>query len=317
MHFLRGSGVRGLSGMKPKDGRLLRPFLCVSKDDIQHYCEEEGLQPRHDATNDLLDCTRNRVRLELMPQLRQYNPQIVKAICQTASVAAQQQALLAGEAVDFLQEKGKPGKNGYEVPVKSLRQCPVALGQEILYQMIAKVAGSGDGISYRHIEGLMALLQHAHTGKSVSLPQALCASISYGRFILQRRSGKSLILLEQQLSVPGRLAVGEKIIEAACVTTCPEQLDKETAAFDLASLPQPLMVRGRLAGDHMQLEQGQKKIKEIFIDGKVPREERDAVPVVCAGHEIIWLAGIRRSAVALVSSHTKDILLLRIRNKEI
>ena len=96
MHLLRGAGLTGLAGIQPQRGRLIRPFLSVTKQEIRAYLAAAGLTPREDVTNSEPDCLRNRVRLELLPLLRtDYNPRITQALCQLAAVAGDAQTVLA------------------------------------------------------------------------------------------------------------------------------------------------------------------------------------------------------------------------------
>lgn len=97
MHILRGTGLQGLAGIRPRRGCIIRPLLGVTKADILAYAEQAGLNPREDVTNAMADCLRNRVRLELLPHLRQsYNPAITRALCQLADIAADEQELALG-----------------------------------------------------------------------------------------------------------------------------------------------------------------------------------------------------------------------------
>ena len=96
MRILRGTGVDGLAGIAPRAGELIRPLLCATRAEIEAYCRQQGLEPRHDATNDVPDCTRNRLRLELLPQLAaEYNPDISAALCRLAAIASEESSFIA------------------------------------------------------------------------------------------------------------------------------------------------------------------------------------------------------------------------------
>jgi tRNA(Ile)-lysidine synthase len=122
---------------------------------------------------------------------------------------------------------------------------------------------------------------------------------------------------EVQLQVPGNTYIKQcgVMFECTFLSCFPKSLGKNQAVFDFDELPGILKVRNRKPGDMMRLHgSGKKKVKELFIDSKIPKQKRDSYPLLCAGDVVIWIPFLRRSDVALVHEKTKNILLVEARD---
>ena len=167
MHLLRGTGLDGLAGIPAVDERrhLVRPLLALRKAELVAYCEEQGITPRHDATNDVPDGLRNRVRLVLLPQLAAaYNPRIREGLCRLASVAGEERAALDAVAEDAFCHLVR----GSRLDAKGASKLPHAIARRVLRRYLAAL-GHAQDVSLERTEALLALL-HAEGGKTVELP---------------------------------------------------------------------------------------------------------------------------------------------------
>ena len=167
MHLLRGTGLDGLAGIPAVDERrhLVRPLLALRKAELVAYCEEQGITPRHDATNDVPDGLRNRVRLVLLPQLAAaYNPRIREGLCRLASVAGEERAALDVVAEDAFQRLS----SGSRLEARGTSKLPHAIARRVLRRYLAAL-GHAQDVSLERTEALLALL-HAEGGKTVELP---------------------------------------------------------------------------------------------------------------------------------------------------
>ncbi len=312
MHLLRGTGTEGLAGMKPKNGVLIRPFLAVRRSEIEAYCRRHKLQPRHDATNDCADCTRNRIRLELLPELQKnYNPEIVPALCRLADVSREENAYLRIQAVGtaLLQEQG----GQLLLPQKAFTRLAIALQRRVLREAALRL--KLDGLSFERIEAVRTLLLTGKTGDQQRLPGGFQVQLSYGNAVFRKLQAAAPVFLAGiQIPVPGKGCLPEAGLEfqADFVNAYPLVHGPAEAFFDFDALPGPLSLRFRQPGDTLLLEQGRKKLKEFLIDVKVPQQERDKLPLFCAGTEILWVAGWRRTLHARVQTKTKHILRIRV-----
>jgi len=176
MHVLRGAGLTGLAGIRPRRGRIIRPFLGVTKAQIRAYLQLVHLTPREDATNDEPDCLRNRVRLELLPELRAaYNPRITQALCQLAALAGDAQSVLA-EALPQV-----------ELPLdcRALRALPPARQRLVLRACWREATGSLTDLPFEAVERLRQMVQTGR-GSQQQLPHHWLARVRQGQLTFEQ-----------------------------------------------------------------------------------------------------------------------------------
>ena len=320
MRILRGTGTTGLAAMREKDGVLLRPLLAITRATIEAYIQKRHLHPRHDATNDdVSHAVRNRIRHCLLPELRKYyNPSLVRALTQLSTLAAEEDAFLAGLAEEaFLHAYHEKG-----LSQKVLRGLHPALQRRVLRMYWVRETGRAKDFSYLHEERMRALV-HVETVARCGLPHGYTASSGYGYIALHRtepctrgmgmdeRMAEIFLPMEREYAIIKFRGFAIHMRRISCMTAEDRRsmAVKSAVYVDLAQVP-PLVLRTRRAGDYVRLSVGRKKIKEIFIDDKVPRACRDDIPLIAlAGtHEILWIAGGRRSVLALVTESSRDIL---------
>ncbi|MBR3458979.1 MAG: tRNA lysidine(34) synthetase TilS [Selenomonadaceae bacterium] len=316
LRILRGSGMDGLAAMLPRSGHIVRPFLSARKRELEDFCAARGLEPRHDATNDIPACTRNRVRLDLLPRLmRDYNPGIVLSLCHLAELAAEQRDYIAGEVQGIFPAAVRHG----EVPELSqvmFRSYPSALQRALLRRFVQEAGGGLKDLEFHHFSSLRDLLLHGGTGERRELPGGWMAELSYGWMRLfrwkERLSGKELP--EYALCVPGRTLLPEYgiCVEAFLLQEKPEPTASEEYYCDYGCLPGKVLVRTRRQGDRISLPMGHKSLKKLLIDEHVPKGERDRMPVFVSGNEVLWLPRLRRSSLYAVGPSTERVLYLRV-----
>ncbi|CQR72951.1 tRNA(Ile)-lysidine synthase [Sporomusa ovata DSM 2662] len=324
LNFLRGAGSGGLRGMKPLNGDVIRPLLAVSRPEIEAYCEEQGLQPRRDSSNFSTEYRRNRIRLELLPVLeKSYNPAIREAIWRLASLVGDEHDYICGEAAKLW---GNVAKAGDCVVIESqgLAALPIALQRELIRQAIEKKRGSLTGISFEHVEKLLTMVLSGTVGSLLTLPGGYIARKTYTGLVVENgvlypsKPVCTKKLKTVTVVIPGSTTIGSSTIVAELATALPLKKGKNSAAFDLEKLTLPLVVRSRAPGDRFRPAglNGSKKLKNFFIDDKIPEAVRNFVPIVADQHEIIWVAGYRQSEHARITETTKKILQLTITKQE-
>lgn len=314
MRILRGTGPAGLAAMKEWDGVLLRPLLSVTRGAIEAYANKRELAPRHDLTNDLLDARRNRIRHQLMPELRTYNPSVQAALTRLSTLAAEEDGLLSSLAAEALLRA--ECTEGLAVTV--LRDLHPALQRRVLRLFWMRETGMVHDFSYLHEERLRTLL-YAKEAARCGMPCRWYAVSHYGLLTLHRETEtraaveneEILLSLTREYDIINFQGMEFHVQRLTYMTVddwC--SMAERTAVYaDLSALPQ-LVLRTRHAGDYMRLPVGRKKIKDILIDDKIPREQRDSIPLVAFAHtnEIFWMAGGRRSVCAPVIEPGGDIL---------
>ena len=325
MHILRGTGTEGLAAMRPRREDIIRPFLGITRTAIEQYCAARGLQPRHDATNDVPDCRRNRLRLELLPQLRSsYNPALTAALCQLAEIATGEDEFLQQAAAAYRPAVVQQASFGMPVLAAGpFAAMPTAL-QRVLLRQILQALPSGRSVSFSQLEELRELLLAGHTGQLLQLPGRLQAERSYGKvlFSVPTAAAKPAGFGPVQLRIPGTTELPQAgiVVRARMLEQRPALGGPHEICLDLVQLRLPLVVRSRQPGDRIALGGGHKKLKEFFIDAKVPQAVRDTVPVFCDAEEILWLGGLRQLQRGRVRADTRSFLHLsytgRINNEK-
>lgn len=331
MHILRGSGLTGLSGIRPRRGNIIRPVLFLSKEQLMDYCYMNGIEARMDRTNEIADCTRNRIRLNLMPNLAStYNQGITEGLCHLAEIAAidgdylQQESLIA-------YEKLVTARDGIlKFPREEFLKLHVALQRRVMQKMIGTVSNnkpadnfSASGISnwgYVHLKLLSEFIENGRTGTRISLPGDVQASMDYGVISIFRKTALAVSAVNQEnieLQVPGDtfLKNGGGCISAEIYEgNLPEKVSSNKSVFqvilDYKKCCGRLQVKYRQDGDRIQLRAGSKKLKDFFIDRKIPREERNKIPLVWDDKGILWVVGVKHTQLAEYSENTELFLVL-------
>ncbi len=331
MHLLRGSGPRGLRGLLaaspwPYPGTgltVIRPALGLSRAETDAYCRRHRLSARADATNDSLTPFRNRIRRELLPLLREYNPQVAGALKRLARLAADDLAFIEATAGGLW---GGPVRNEGEAVVfdkKPFLALPLALQRHLMRAAVERLTGTLKDIEAGHIEDIIEALGKS-SGKTIGLPGDLSFTIEPDRYVLAPDSVSTCpfppIVGETVLKVPGRTELAGWAIEAALVS--PQEAgekshDEFTAYLDSAAVGGELAVRRRLPGDRFQpLGMGSpKKLNQFMIDARIPRGWRQRVPVVTAAGQIIWVVGFRIDERVRVTGATRQVLRIRFQQK--
>ncbi len=323
MRILRGTGITGLSAMRPRNGQLVRPLLGVTKDMILSFCQQQGLAYRQDASNFVADCTRNRLRLELLPELKAaFNPELARSLCQLAAVAAEADDYISEQVARLWDDEQLVRPVDLALAQKALLQLPPALQRGLIRLWWAKVTGSGLDLTYRQTEALHNLLVQGHTGGRQELSHGYVARLEYGYLTLQlEENQQTRKRAVRPLRFPGETVLDDYVVHAEWVE--PEALKHATRPGELYLVPEAfageLVWRGRGPGDYMELSQGHKKLKKLLIDDKVPQRERDNMLLLAADREIVWLVGRRRSKKCLPYKYKKDqkILYLRLEKRGI
>jgi len=350
MHILRGTGITGLCGLAPcspmacdsqgmslpeKQSNLLiiRPLLDVAREETTSYCQEHQLDPRIDSSNRSLSFFRNRLRLQLLPLLRQYNPSVDQALLRLADIAKEDSALIEQQAYELWDEVVRQGNNAIYLDRKQIASLPVALQRQLLRAAVTKLAGDTRDIEASHIEAARSLLNKP-VGKRISLPHGFICQGVYNELVITSTARQSQLLScpfpplpgEFPLKVPGKTVFPGWNVMASIVgggvdspplrgvlsTSGETGQSNLIADFDLQETGTELFVRQRRPGDRFQpLGMNMpKKLYEFMVDAKIPRSWRGRIPIVCSPQQIIWVAGWRIDDRVKTTEASKEILRL-------
>ncbi len=323
LNILRGTGTGGLRGIPEGRGPIVRPLLGVSRAEIEAYCAEQSLLPRQDPSNLSPDhYTRNRIRLELLPQLRrEYNPRVADALLRVSEIAARDSDFLAQQAAAALAHATDACRNdGLALRRTALAALHPALLRHVVRQAAASVRGTAEGIGFEILEAVCAAISSpaAQSGFTLTLPAPPCRVRVDERLVDFARIGGGLPAeaVSAFLAAPGTTFLPELgWTVAASWTEMPGAVRLDADAVDLPSL----VARNRRAGDRIDpLGMGgrHKKVSDIFADAKVPRPERGRVPIVADRHGIVWIAGHAQSERAKTTDATRRMLFLSAHSPE-
>jgi tRNA(Ile)-lysidine synthase len=180
----RGTRLRGLGGMRARRGRLIRPLLFATRADVLEFVAARGLRPRHDATNRDRTRARNLIRSEILPLLRELNPQVARSIAGLARRARALESWLAHEARSALEASREPAPRGQiRLVARKLVGYHPIVREAVMAQAFGHVAGSDAGLTRRHLDALDALVRDARGGAQVDLPGSWTACVARGRVL--------------------------------------------------------------------------------------------------------------------------------------
>jgi len=332
LNIIRGTGTAGLSGMEYMRGDIIRPLLGISRDEIERYCSEAGLAPRTDSSNLLQEYTRNKVRLGLIPYINEkFGTDIVSSLCRLAENAALDERFMEKCARDTYERIVLEKKEGLVcLDNRELAGLDPAIRIRLLKLALTDAAGSVMGIGSIHYQALSSLSVKGATGTQAELPRNIRAVISYG--VLRIYTQKAMDDQNQpmpefavQLSVPGETEVP---VIGAAVTASVEALpnidnygrlgyNPKVQFFDYDKLSKGIYIRNRRNGDLFKPlgSNGTKKLKEYFIDSKIPRENRDKIPLISCGNEIVWVIGYKISDKFKVTENTRNVLKIEFKRR--
>lgn len=328
MHFLRGPSPRGLAGIPPVRGKIIRPLIEVSRREIEQYLEDNHLTAVIDASNYKKIYLRNRVRLELMPVLKKYNPNLVAGLSQGAEIFREEDRYLE-EETDRRWAKLSSWKQGeLMVDYQGYHELPLALKRRLLRKCFQEIAGQAQDLSFPQVERVAAWLENPAAGKRLQWPEGVRIRFSGEKIIFfKEKTGCSApearsfaFTLEEpgQLVLPqGKLLV-ERVDKALASKEQLAKIGPWSVMVDGDKVAFPLTIRTRKPGDRffpLGLG-GSKKLKDFFIDLKIPSEARDRVPiVVSASGEIIWVVGLRLDERFKVTDETHNLLCFSYKRK--
>lgn len=287
LHLIRGAGLRGLGGIAPARGRVIRPMLGTTRQEVEVFLKLWSLPHVEDSSNHQPDFLRNRVRSQVMPLLRRENPRFVQNCSETALALRLDESVLAQEAEQALAELW----DGEGLDCPGLLALHPGVRRRVLGGFLRKCGlTEPEAVHLRQVEDLA---RSRRPSAWVAFPGGLRLGRQYDRLLPLFPVDT---LAETQLAVPGVTTVAGW--EVQC-TYLPAGKKVEDSAFTfvvacdtIATIPSPLVLRARRAGDTLRLPGGRRSLRRLMMDRKIPARLRDALPVIAAGDQILGVGGI-------------------------
>lgn len=321
LNLFRGSGLKGLAGIGPVRGRIIRPLLCVSRQEIEDYLRLKQIDYRIDSSNLQDDYTRNKIRNKIIPYIsREINTGAVRHIIQAGSFIREADEYFEQVSQKIFTQYAVKKKKMVILNLECMKDSEPIIISYVIRKCVRAVMDNLKDISNIHIEEVHRL-SHAGTGKRICLPNGIMIEKSYEKLIFSKQEEISgdLGTWQVQLNPPCKIEIDNWKISLEC--SIREHKKNEiipsktyTKWFDYDRIEFALQIRHRKTGDYLTInsEGGRKKLKDYFIDEKIEKNRRNEILLIAKGPEIIWVIGYRINEAYKVTENTKRILEIKV-----
>lgn len=316
MFFLRGSGIRGISGMNIKRGKIIRPLFNNSKEEILDYLKRNKIKYRLDLTNEDTTFTRNKIRQNLIPRLeKEYNPNLKQTLLKSSRSLKEDLDFLSKETEKASKQIITYKNNEYTTSINKFNSMHQAIRLRLLINILEKYKIK---ISLSSSEEILKLIKNARTGSKKEINQ-IEIFINYGKITIRKKRVKRIsakgAIKPAILKYPGKnyLKDFNAIITLREVDK-PGKISKNVCYIDLEKTGKKLFFRTRKEGERFYPKgiKGTQKIKDLFINNKISREKRADIPIIVNGKDqIVWISGLRTDRRFEASKNSKKILELK------
>ncbi|NBH13842.1 tRNA lysidine(34) synthetase TilS [Lachnospiraceae bacterium] len=318
-HLARGTGLKGLRGIPLVREKIIRPLMCVTRQEIEAYLVEKKQTYCTDLTNGETVYTRNKIRRQVLPALCEINPGAV--------VHMNRSALFVSEAVELIDELAEQARKAYVckkadgicILQELLKQKPVIF-RETLRKALAEISGCSRDISSVHIRQLQGLFS-LQNGRNINFPGNVEARRIYEGVLLRKKEDQDeKQIFEWELSPGGVLCIppyGYEI-HTRLWNKIPQKEEipqnRYTKWMDYDKIKGTMRMRTRREHDFLVIDAqgGKKKLKKYFVDEKVPGYQRDRILLLTDDSHILWVLGYRISEDVKVTEHTRRVLEIRV-----
>ena len=330
--LMRGTGIEGLCGIKVSRDKIIRPILCLSRKEVEEYIEVTNLKPRIDKTNFEKIYNRNKIRLDILPYIKEnFNEDIIQTLNRMSVLLQKDNEFIEKSARSFY-EKYCVEQQDYFIIKKKMFDNHEAVVTRVIRYALTNFSKTHYDFEMKHIYDICNLAKN-NSGKVIDLPNKIYAENIYGDIYIKERIINNNIHVKQEIvkqeikinkdNIDGKkIAFQNNIIEFSVSNNDSNlnlKLNTLTKYFDFDKINNFISLRNRKNGDKIIPlgMSGSKKLKDIFIDMKIPKEERDCVPLLCFDENISWIVGLRVSEEYKITNKTKNILKVIVKKKGI
>lgn len=334
LNLVRGTGIRGLTGMKPESRvegcRLIRPLLFADREQIEGYLKERDIPFCTDSTNADLSYARNRIRHGVLPELSKVNSKAADHICRSAQSLWEIEAYLEKETEKKMKQILSEEKGEVRIRLEELRKEDPLFAKRIVYRAIALAAGAEKDITAEHVAAVL-LLVSLQSGKKSSLPYGLTALRVYDEICLVKNAEEAEKNPAPVAEIP-KEALGEEAMQIplpggrtallSVVPAGPENRDRliekntYTKAFDYDKIVGVIKVGEKVPGDRIVLQNGTKTLKKLFTDEKIPADKRAEVLLFKDAESVFWAVPFRISEQHKITESTKRAVVISIKGEK-
>ena len=293
LHLVRGAGLHGLAGIPPRRGEIVRPLLTTSRADIEAYLEEHRLSHVEDCTNADESYARNRIRRQVVPVLRQLNPRLTESAAETMGYLRADNDYLNAQAAAACAQ-ARWAEDDLVIEARYIAQLPAAIAPRAARRMLEMMGDGNTDCSAAHLKAIVDLAAGEDPSAVAFLPHGRLVQRVYKDLLFTTQSEPLPPFSPTPLNLDGETALEGTPWRCRCqATTCPAEGEPGVLYLSWEAVEGELVLRPRQTGDEIALPRrgGTKTVKKLFIDEKVPRRDRERVPVLADGAGVLAVAG--------------------------
>lgn len=315
-HFIRGTGLKGLGGMRPVRGQVIRPLLNKSRSQLETYLRQHHIDFRSDSTNDEVIYTRNKLRNQLIPEIKEnFNSNLAKTMSQMGDLFQSEEDFMEVSGLEAFNQCVSQEGQQWKLNLEKFQMLHIALQRRVVRSILTKYYEGLRDITFVHVEDVLKLAV-GEVGKRIALPKGLEVSKDYQEIVFGRKTSDNKVEKAIEIiSFPVKFYKDQEpyildIVEAKSQSLGKMKKKNYTKCFDYDKIKYTLSLRTRQPGDYIYLRglKGRKKLKDLFIDEKIPRDDRDQILLLADGHEIIWIPDMRENERYQVTDETNKVL---------
>ena len=293
LHLVRGAGLHGLAGIPPRRGEIVRPLLTTSRSDIEAYLAEHGLTHVEDCTNADESYARNRIRRQVVPVLRQLNPRLTESAAETMGYLRSDNDYLNAQAAAACAH-ARWAEDDLVIEARYIAQLPAAIAPRAARRMLEMMGDGNTDCSAAHLKAIVDLATGEDPSAVAFLPHGRLVQRVYKDLLFTTQSEPLPPFSPTPLNLDGETAPEGTPWRCRCwATTCPAEGEPGVLYLAREAVEGELVLRPRQTGDEIALPRrgGTKTVKKLFIDEKVPRRQRERVPVLTDSQGVAAVAG--------------------------
>ena len=324
LRLIRGSGLQGLKGMLPiRDGKVIRPLLGVWEEEIQSFAMEKKIPFLSDSSNLKKDYLRNRIRLALIPLMeREYQPNFKEILLRTSNILREEDDYLEKGAEAAYQKVVREERETLSFKFSEYQSLHQAIQWRVIKKILGRIYDRGVAVEegeWSDVNEMHRKLHQSSPSFLLELPRGAWVEKRYDAVLLGKGKLKPFLPFDVELISPGRTIIREIGKEVVIEETDRDKFKNyrgplNTALMDYGSLQFPLRMRNFRPGDRFYPlgAKGTQKLKNFFIDHKIPKFERPKVPLLVSGEMIAWIVGYRIDERVKITEKTRKVLAVKV-----
>lgn len=320
MRLMRGSSMNGLRGIdKKREDGIIRPILDFKREEIEDYCKRHNLSPKIDATNLEAIYTRNKIRLKLIPYMKEeFNKNVVDNIVRLSDSLRVDCDFIDSIVKKALLDTTKVLPDRVYIYTSHLKKYHEAISTRVVMESIRNLIGDTNQIEKVHIDDIISLIPDEKKNRKLDIPRGIKAFRTSNYIMLTTGEIKdSDIEYEMGVRPESRQYIAE--IDKCLITSIKDideydknSIDEGIQYIDIGKIKGKLVIRNRRPGDKIKLSGGTKKVKQLFMDLKIPKEDRNKIPLLVDSEEVVAVVGLRINEKYRVDAFTKKVLSIEI-----